>query len=174
VYLRDVHHISSQDYGVMLAVAGLEVVLFQIWISRSCKKYPPFLVMTFGTLFFIAGFTMIGFVGEVPLFLLAIVVITIGEMITFPTNRAIGANFAPVEMRGRYMAVYDLGWTIPATVGPAAAGIILDHYNPNLLWFLGGVLCTVSALVFYALHLWLGSQPRFLPAPVEMEASESA
>ena len=119
VYLRDVHHISSQDYGVMLAVAGLEVVLFQIWISRTIRNYPPFLMMTFGTLFFITGFTMIGFVRGVPLFLLSIVVITIGEMITFPTNRVIGANFAPNEMRGRYMAVYDLGWTIPATIGPA-------------------------------------------------------
>jgi predicted MFS family arabinose efflux permease len=174
VYLRDIHHISSQDYGVMLAVAGLEVVLFQIWISRAIKKYSPFVMMTFGTLFFIAGFTMIGFVRGVPLFLLSIVVITIGEMITVPTNRVIGVNFAPVEMRGRYMAVYDLGWTIPAMVGPAAAGLILDHYNPNLLWYLGGILCTVSAIVFYALHLWLGNQHRFLPTPVEVEIAEKA
>lgn len=172
VYLRDVHQISSKDYGFMLAVAGLEVVLFQIWISRTIKKYPPFLTMTFGTFFFIAGFTMIGFVRGVPLFLLSIVIITIGEMITVPTNRVIGVNFAPVEMRGRYMAIYDLGWTIPAMVGPAAAGLIIDHYNPDLLWYVGGILCSVSALGFYALHLWLGNQQRFLPARVEVQASE--
>jgi MFS family permease len=169
VYLRDIHNISSQSYGVMLSIAGLEVVLFQIWISRTIRKYPPFLVMMFGTTFFIAGFSMIGFVHSILLFMLSITLITFGEMITFPTNRVIAANFAPAEMRGRYMAIYDLGWTLPATLGPAAAGLILDNYDPNLLWYLGGILCALSAIGFYGLHLWLGRQERFLPAPVKTE-----
>jgi predicted MFS family arabinose efflux permease len=169
VYLRDVYGITSKDYGIMLAIAGVEVVLFQLWISRTIKKYPPFLVMVFGTFFFVFGFTMIGFVQSLFLFILSIAVITIGEMITFPTNKALAINFAPAEMRGRYMAIYDLGWTLPATLGPAAAGVILDQYNPNLLWYLGGILCAVSALSFYVLHLWLGRQQRFIPAPMEIK-----
>ncbi len=173
VYLRDMHEISPQDYGVMLSVAGLEVVLFQIWISRTIKKYPPFLVMAFGTLFFMIGFIMIGLVRSVPLFMLSIVVITIGEMITFPTNRVIAANFAPAEMRGRYMAIYDLGWTLPATFGPAAAGLVLDNYDPDLLWYWGGLLCVISVIIFCDLHLWLGQQKRFHPAPVQAEASRT-
>jgi predicted MFS family arabinose efflux permease len=169
VYLRDVYGITSKDYGIMLAIAGVEVVIFQLWISRTIKKYPPFLVMVFGTFFFVFGFTMIGFVQSLFLFILSIAVITIGEMITFPTNKALAINFAPAEMRGRYMAIYDLGWTLPATLGPAAAGVILDQYNPNLLWYLGGILCAVSALSFYVLHLWLGRQQRFIPAPMEIK-----
>jgi MFS family permease len=92
-------------------------------------------------------------------------------MITFPTNKALAVNFAPAEMRGRYMAIYDLGWTLPATLGPAAAGLILDYHDPNLLWYLGGVLCMLSAVAFFALHLWLGRQRRFTPLPVESEVS---
>jgi MFS family permease len=172
VFLRDVHGISSQSYGVMLSIAGLEVILFQIWISRTIRTYPPFMVMLFGTLFFIAGFTLIGLVRSVPMFVLAIVIITIGEMITFPTNRVIAANFAPVEMRGRYMAIYDLGWAVPSTLGPAAAGLILDHYNPHLLWYIGGLLCAASAVSFYLLHIRLGHQTRFVP--VKEKASTAA
>lgn len=170
VYLRDIHHISSQNYGVMLSLAGLEVVLFQIWISRTIRNYPPFLLMGFGTLFFAAGFLLIGFVQGILLFMLCITLITIGEMIIFPTNRVIATNFAPAEMRGRYMAIYDLGWALPATLGPAAAGLILDNYDPNLLWYLGGILCEISAIGFYTLHVWLGRQARFLPEPVKTEA----
>ena len=174
VYLRDVHNIGSKSYGVMLSISGLEVVLFQIWISRTIRKYPPFVMMTLGAVFFMIGFTMIGFVKGFIFFLLAIVIATVGEMIMFPTNKALAINFAPTEMRGRYMAIYDLGWTIPATFGPAAAGLILDYYNPNLLWYLGGILCAVSMISFYALHLWLGRQQRFIPAPVEQEVSTVA
>lgn len=169
VYLRDVHNIDSKSYGIMLSISGLEVVLFQIWISRMIRKYPPFLMMMLGAFFFMAGFSMIGFVQGFPFFALALIVATVGEMILFPTNKALAANFAPEDMRGRYMAVYDLGWTIPATFGPAAAGLILDNYNPNLLWYIGGILCAVAALGFYALHIWLGAQKRFIAAQGEQD-----
>ena len=171
VYLRDVHQIDTKSYGVMLALSGLEVVLFQFWISRTIRRYSPFLMMMLGALFLTIGFGMIGFVSGSALFLLAIIIITVGEMIFYPTGQVLAANFAPVDMRGRYMAVYGLAWAIPSTVGPAAAGLILDHYNPNLLWYIGGVLCTVAALGFCALHLWLGSQTRFVPVSVEEEVS---
>jgi MFS family permease len=171
VYLRDVHHIDSKSYGVMLSLSGFEVVLFQFWISRTIRKYHPFLMMMLGALFLTGGFGMIGFVRAGALFLVAVIIITVGEMIFYPTGQVLAANFAPADMRGRYMAVYGLAWAIPATIGPAAAGVILDNYNPNLLWYIGGLLCGVAAIAFYALHLWLGKQHRFLPAPAEQEVS---
>jgi MFS family permease len=169
VYLRDVHQIDSKSYGVMLSVSGLQVVLFQFWISRTIRIYPPFLMMTLGALFLMAGFGIIGFVNGIALFMLSILIITFGEMVFYPTGQVLAVSFAPVSMRGRYMAIYSLAWAIPATIGPAAAGLILDHYNPDLLWYLGGILCVIAAIGFYALHLWLGRQERF--APVKPETS---
>jgi predicted MFS family arabinose efflux permease len=174
VYLKDVHNISPRMYGIMLSVAGIEVVLFQIWTSRQTRKYPPFLMMVLGSLFFMAGFAMIGFVQQTGFFLVAIITITIGEMVMFPTNKALAVNFSPEDMRGRYMAIYDLGWTIPATLGPAAAGLILDNFNPNLLWVVGGILCAIAAAGFYGMHLWLGAQERFAPVPIPQPVEQEA
>jgi MFS family permease len=80
-------------------------------------------------------------------------------------------------MRGRYMAIAGLSWAIPSTIGPGAAGYILDNYNPNLLWYIGGALCALSVLAYYYLHLRLGDKPEFasameddaapLPAPAD-------
>ena len=127
-------------------------------------------MMALGTVFYVIGFTMFGLVSAYVLFITAVVVITIGEMIIVPTSQALAANFAPVDMRGRYMAVYGLSWAIPSTIGPGAAGYILDNFNPNLLWYIGGALCALSVLSFYALHLRIGKQVRFAkteeePAP---------
>jgi MFS family permease len=101
------------------------------------------------------------------LFALNIVIITIGEMIVVPMSQAIAANLAPEAMRGRYMAMFGLSWAIPSTIGPGAAGYILDHYNPNLLWYLGGAICGLSVLAFYFLHLRLGQRQEFAPAREE-------
>lgn len=169
VFLRDYHNVSTQGYGFLLTSSAIVVVLFQFWVSRLIKSRPPFLMMAFGTLFYMIGFGMFGFVSAYYLFVTAIVVITTGEMIVVPTSQALAANFAPEDMRGRYMAVYGLSWALPSTLGPAAAGYVLDNFNPNLLWYIGGILCAVAAFFFYLLHLRLGTQKRFVSPPEEIQ-----
>ncbi len=173
VYLRDVHGIQPQGYGVLLTSSAIVVILFQFTVTRLIKRQPPFLMMAFGTIFYMIGFSMFGFVSAFWLFILAVVIITGGEMIIMPVTSALAANFAPAEMRGRYMAVFGLTWMIPATVSPSAAGIILDNYNPNLLWYIGGGLCLVSTLSYYILHLILGKQKRFLATEGETKPSSA-
>lgn len=167
VYLRDNHGVSPSGYGFLMTTSAITVVLFQFWVSRLIKRRPPFLMMAFGTVFYMIGFALFGVVTAYVLFALNIVIITIGEMIVVPTSQAIATNFAPETMRGRYMAIFGLSWAIPSTIGPGAAGYILDNFNPDLLWFIGGVLCGLSVIAYYALHLRLGARPEFAPAKRE-------
>lgn len=169
VFLRDNFNINPSGYGFLMTTSAITVVIFQFFVSRIIKHRPPFLMMALGTAFYVVGFTLFGIVTTYVLFALNIVIITIGEMIVMPMSQAIAANFAPEDMRGRYMAVFGLTWAIPSTIGPGAAGYILDNYNPNLLWYIGGVLCGLAVLAYYALHLRLGAKQQFAPAPDEAD-----
>jgi MFS family permease len=171
VFLNKYHNVPAQGYGFMLTASAIVVILFQFSVTRFSKKKPPFVVMAAGTLFYMLGFSMFGFISQYWLFVAAIVIITIGEMLVVPTSQSLATNFAPEEMRGRYMGVFGMVWMIPATFGPGLAGVILDNYNPNLLWYIGGVLCGISALAYFALHARLGKQERFAPAPEDTEVS---
>ncbi|MDM8521685.1 MFS transporter [Anaerolineales bacterium HSG6] len=182
VYLRDNHDITAQGYGFLMTTSAVTVIFLQFWTTRRIKYRSPFIMMALGAFCYAIGFTMFGFdplsalsssVATISLsgtyvwFMSAVVIITIGEMIVMPVSQALAANFAPEDMRGRYMAIFGFSWAIPATFGPALAGLILDNYNPNLLWYLGGIVCLISVLGFYALHLRLGSQKRFSSATSE-------
>lgn len=167
VYLRDVHNINPQGYGFLMTSSAITVIFFQFAVSRWLRDKKPFQMMAFGTLFYMVGFTMFGLVSAYPLFVAAIVVITMGEMIVVPISQGLAANFAPEQMRGRYMAVFGFSWAIPQTLGPAAAGYVLDNFNPNLLWYIGGALCALSAFSYYLLHLRLGARTQFAPAKEE-------
>ncbi len=171
VFLRDNHGISTSQYGFLLTASAIVVILFQFSVTRFSKKRPPFVILAIGTLFYMVGFSMFGFFTQYWWFVTAIVVITIGEMLVVPTTQSVATSFAPEDMRGRYMGVFGMTWMIPATIGPGLAGIILDNYNPNLLWYIGGVLCGVSALAFFALHGRLGKQKRFAPAADDAAAT---
>ena len=192
VYLRDNHSIDSQGYGLLMSTSAITVILLQFWTTRRIKFRAPFTMMALGAFFYGIGFLMFGFDplaalgssfqlyswdislrGTFLWFMGAVMIITIGEMIIMPVRQALAPSFAPEEMRGRYMAIYSLAWAIPATFGPGLAGVILDNknYDPNLLWYIGGILCLISILGFYALHLKLGGQKRFAATRVDEELS---
>ncbi|HOJ01723.1 MAG TPA: MFS transporter [Anaerolineaceae bacterium] len=146
VFLRDMYSISSQKYGYILSLNAVMVVVMQFWVTRQISGYRPMLLMFFGNILYAIGFGMYGFVGTYPLFLLAMAIITIGEMISSPIMQSIIAHLAPQHMRGRYMAVFNLSYGTANAIGPLAAGIIMDNYDPNWVWYAGGIICTVSAL----------------------------
>jgi MFS family permease len=68
-------------------------------------------------------------------------------------------------MRARYMAVFGLTWTVPAMIGPWAAGLVIDNYNPNYIWYISIALCVIAMLAFYFLHLRLGAREQFQQIP---------
>ena len=170
VYLRDEHGVSPQGYGFLLTTSAITVILLQFWTTRRVKRYPPMLMMAVGVGFYAIGFSMFGYVAVYALFALAVVIITAGEMIIMPVGQALAANFAPEDKRGRYLALFSLAWAVPATVAPFIAGTILDNYNPNWVWYGGGLLCLVSVLGF--LGLYIATKERFLGEPEIKTVSE--
>lgn len=152
VYLRDVHGVPERGYGLLVSLNALVVVLLQFWIMRKAANRPPMLVSALGTLLYMVGFTMYGFVSAYALFVVAMVVITFGEMLIIPTSQALAARFAPADMRGRYMAFFGLSWTIPSIVGPAAAGMIMDNSNPDYVWFVCGIVLAAATVGFLFLN----------------------
>jgi MFS family permease len=153
VFLRDVHGLPDSGYGIILSINASMVVLFQFWITRRIKRFAPMKLMAWGMVVYAFGFSMYGYVGVFWLFVTAMVIITIAEMLVTPTGQAIVAKLSPEDMRGRYMAVFGFSWTIPNAIGPLAAGLIMDHYNPRLVWYGAGIFMLLAASVFASLQL---------------------
>jgi MFS family permease len=152
VFLRDFHNIKLQQFGYLMSMNAAIVVVFQFWVSRKIKRFAPMLTLAAGTFFYMIGFSMYGFTNTYLWFILAMIIITVGEMIVSPTSQALIALLAPEDKRGRYMALFSFGWILPSMVGPLAAGIILDNYNPNWVWYAGGILTLISAVGYVSLH----------------------
>ncbi|MBI5351960.1 MAG: MFS transporter [Chloroflexi bacterium] len=152
VFLRNEYGTLESGYGLLLSINAAMVVLMQFPITRRIKKYPPMLLMAFGTFLYVIGFSMYGYVATYTMFVVAMVIITIGEMIVSPVAQALVATFAPEDMRGRYMAVSGVSWGLPFAVGPYLAGLIMDGPQPHLLWYAAGFIGLLSTFAFLALH----------------------
>jgi MFS family permease len=153
--LRDVHGVPPQGFGYILSMNAGMVVLLQFWVTRRVTKYAPMLMLALGTVVFGIGFAMYGFVSGYVLFMLAMIIITIGEMIFVPVSQALVAQFAPEDMRGRYMAMFGFSWTIPIAIGPLLAGLIMDNYDPNWVWYAASIVAVIAVGGYLWLHLWI-------------------
>lgn len=153
VFLRDSHDVTAQQFGLLMGINGAMVVLFQFPITRKIEGRPPFLILAAGTLFTLVGFGMYGFVSGYVLFIMALVIITVGEMLFAPVSQAMAADIAPEDMRARYMAVYGFSWMIPSAVGIYLAGLVMDNYDPRVVWFLAAFIGVLAVLAFLGLHV---------------------
>ncbi len=159
VYLRDQHGVPESGYGALISINAIMVVLLQFPITRQAEKKPPMLMMALGAFFIAAGLALYGFVNTSLWFIMAMAILTIGEMVTIPIANATVARFAPDDMRGRYNFIYGLSWGIAFGVGPYLAGRIMDNYNPNLLWYMCGIVGMLAMLGFLLLHRFAHTQP---------------
>ncbi len=165
VFLRDHHGISPQGYGGILSLNAAMVVLFQFAITRRIRGYPPLIVMAVGTALYALGFAMYGFTATYALFLLAMVIITIGEMLVAPVSQALVAQLAPEDKRARYMATFGLAWIIPGVVGPLLAGLVMDYGDARWVWYAAGLIGAASAAMFLRLQRRVGGSRQ--PAPAD-------
>jgi MFS family permease len=164
-YLRDVHGVPEQGFGYILSLNAAMVVLFQFAITRRITKYPAMVILAAGSLLYTVGFAMYGWVSEYSLFLLAMVIITIGEMLQVPISQALVARIAPEDMRGRYMAVFGLSWAIPFAIGPLLAGLIMDYGDPHWVWFSAGIVGLIATFIFVLLRRGEETLPETEPTP---------
>jgi len=162
VFLRDQHGLPESGYGWIISINAAMVVLFQFPITRRIEKQPPMLMMALGAFFIAVGLLLYGFVSTFWWFAVAIAILTVGEMVTIPIANAVVANFSPEDMRGRYNFVYGNSWGISFAVGPYLAGLVMDNYNPNWLWYACGVIGMIAVAGFIALHRTLQTKPILL------------
>jgi MFS family permease len=81
------------------------------------------------------------------------VIVTCGELILMPTAATYAANLAPVDMRGRYMSIYSLAWTVAFAIGPVVGGFLNDNFGPLAIWYGAAAFGLLSALSFARLAL---------------------
>ncbi len=152
VFLRDVHGIPDRGYGYLLSLNATMVVLFQFYITRKIEGFPPYLMLVLGSVLYAIGLGMYGVVSVTALFVLAMVILTIGEMLVAPVAQALVVRMAPDDMRGRYMAFFGFSGMIGHAAGPLLAGLIMDNLNPRLVWFAASLSMVLAGILSWFLH----------------------
>ncbi|MFX1326428.1 MAG: MDR family MFS transporter [Promethearchaeota archaeon] len=152
IFLINFIGMPPEVFGFLISMNAIMVVVLQFWITKRISKYAPMKMMALGTLFYMIGFGMYGFVSETYLYFIAMAIVTIGEMIDIPVSQAAAANFAPEDKRARYMAAFGFHWGIPNLFGVYVSGLVMDNIGPVWIWYFCIILSLVAITGFWVLN----------------------
>ena len=136
--------ISEAMYGWIPTTNAFMCVFIQYPVTQVTRRYKTLPVAATGMLIYAIGAgsvaLMTGFWG----FWLSMVILTFGELTLVPTASKYVADFAPADLRGRYMSIYWIGWGLARTLAPLIGGFLNDNVAPQAIW-IGGLLIGLTS-----------------------------
>ncbi|GGH87755.1 MFS family permease [Pullulanibacillus pueri] len=137
-------------YSLLWTLNGLLIVLGQPLVSIVTKKVPQTKIqMVSGICLFIASFVILSFATRFPVFMLAMVILTLGEMLVWPAVPTIANRLAPKGRQGFYQGFVNSAGTCGRMIGPLFGGLIVDVFNIQLLiivlcfLFIGAIITSI-------------------------------
>jgi MFS family permease len=151
VFLHEERGLAVVTWGLVLGINPILVTLFQYPISRWAARRSSRNVLALGavlqgtSLALLLPFTTVGAL------VVAVVVLTAGEMLIAPVSSAVSAELAPARLRGSYQGVINLAWE--GAWGPTAlVGLwLVGRGEGEIFLALALPVGIFAALVFFLL-----------------------
>jgi MFS family permease len=146
LYVVEVNGLTPADFGLLLSLNGILVVLLELPISSLTMRRPAKHMLAIGFLLVGLGFGLTALADDLALLAATVVIWTLGEMVAAPVGYAYVADIAPEHLRGRYQGLYGLFWGTGSVTGPAL-GTVLFTATVTGFWMLCGLLGLLAAIV---------------------------
>lgn len=130
--------ISMKQYSLIWTINGAIIVLGQPLISWLVKHVIPGVKkqIIIGTLIFIGSFLYVSGADMFAGFVMAMVILSIGEMLVWPAVPTIAHQLAPKGRAGFYQGIVNSTATGGRMIGPFVGGLVVDFYGISMLFIM--------------------------------------
>lgn len=148
-YAKIIEGLNFNELGIVYLTNGLVVIATQGVIYKIVRKMGNYLSYIIGGLVYSFGFFSYAFFSTLPGFIIATVVLTIGENFAFPAALTMVSLVSKPENMGKNMGTYNAFISVGRALGPLIGGVVLSFtVEPYALWALTTVWGFVSVAVF--------------------------
>jgi len=140
LHFSDVYGFNNARIGGLLAINTGVIVLFEMVLVHKLRHRSEMHLVGFGAALVGVGFALLPFGSGEAWAAFSVIIWTIGEMLVGPIGAGCVAHRAPPAGRGRYMAVFTMGWAIGNMLGPWLGTVIYQVMGPDVLWISCGLI----------------------------------
>ena len=162
VYAMSRLGVPQRDFGLLYTVNGVMVVLLQGLGVRIIHRFGVRAALIVGPIVYAAGYALVGSAVGFRSLAVAVAVVTLGELLTEPSEMAAAAQLGAPGLPGRAMGVFGLVNAFGNALGPTVGGVLFDHTagHPHVLWWTIAALGVVGAIGYGAIDIEKAKAPR--------------
>jgi len=153
VYFEKAHFLSEDLIGWLLFINGATIVIFEMpligWLDR--KKISKTMATFWGVFFLGLSFLVLNFTQWDGILIVAMLLMTLGEMVGFPFSNALALEMAPKGRKGSYMAFYSMSFSLAHLIGHNGGMNLVDNFGYFHTW----TMLSLFLLLVAIMTLWL-------------------
>jgi proton-dependent oligopeptide transporter, POT family len=147
MYIPHFGILEASWIGAIAALNPLTIILVSpIWSGIIKKRnIEPLKLLITGILFVSLGFLIVGFTLNPAILISGIVILSFGELVSYPAFLTYVSKIPPKEKRSIYMGYSFLPLAIAGATGPAIGGALYYHFSEGM--HMGAIVWSIIACV---------------------------
>jgi hypothetical protein len=152
LYLRDHFGLGKPQIGLMFAVNTVVIVVFEMLVLDRIQRWHLVRTVGWGCCLSCVGFGVLPFGSTGAYCVLAMLIVTVGEMLSFSLAASFAASRSGPGDESRYMGWYVMTTSVATVLGPAM-GSAIYAVDRDALWITCLIVGGFVLAGFYALSL---------------------
>lgn len=138
--------ITLKEYSLLWTMNGALILITQPLIKPIISRLEHRIKtqMIIGIVIFMASFVVVSYAEDYTMFIVAMVVLTLGEVFIWPAVPTLAGQLAPKGREGFYQGIVNSMATIGRMIGPFAGGILVDVYGIQAMFFVFTLLIALA------------------------------
>lgn len=133
-------------YSVLIAINAIAVLILQLPLSMISERISTIRTLILGIVFFAIGFVLFNISESWTMFIIAMILFTIGEIFAFPMMNAVIEEIASEDRKATYLGASQLK-NIGGFVGPILGGWLLIQFQMGVFHIIAAI--TLCSIPFY-------------------------
>ncbi len=148
--------LTEFEIGLLMAMNGLLIFIFEMPLIKwfEDKTFTKIGLMIFGLILICISFLFLIIHPWLGFIIISMILLTFGEMIVFPFSNSFALDRAQRGLKGQYMALYSIAFSISHIFAHNVGFHLIDSYGFDITW----TIMSVFGLLGLALLLYLKKQ----------------
>ncbi len=157
IYYEQKIGMTEFEIGLLLGLNGFLIFLLEMplikWLDHS--KYTQIGLMIFGAILTGASFLVLNLSTWMGVVIFGMLLMTVGEMVTFPFSNAFALSRAKKGNQGEYMALYSIAFSIAHVFGHNTGLQLIYNFRFKNTWYFMTILACICVILLLVLKRYV-------------------
>jgi predicted MFS family arabinose efflux permease len=151
IFYKEQLNFTKPLVGILLAMNGIMIVVIEmVLVFKLEGKRSPTQYISLGSFFIGLSYLLLNLpLAGLTIALIAMIAITIGEMLMFPFINSFWVNRSSDHNRGQYASLFSMSFACAQVLAPTFGSQVVQHSSYHVLWYIVFALCSIASIGFY-------------------------